>query len=175
MMSRTEVSDNVIQFHDRLAERVARTQPRDSRFRPGSVDGGGGDDDPPDMSEISDRVYRLEGAYDALKVVRPMTVAVVAILLTAAIGAIALLGVQVTRLDGQVARLDGKIDTNAERLNAKLDAIPQRLADEFRAMRAEMAAQTTAIASAVTASKQTPPQVLLVPVQPQQQQSPDKH
>jgi hypothetical protein len=167
------MTDNVIHFHDKLAEKIARSQPQEGRPAPGPVDGGGGDDDPPDMSEISGRIHRLEGAYDALKVVRPMTVAVVAILLTAAIGAIAFLGVQVTRLDGQITRLDGKIDANANRLNEKLDAIPQRLTDEFRAMRAEMAAQTTAIASAVTASKQTPPQVLLVPVQPQQQ-SPDK-
>jgi hypothetical protein len=59
--------------------------------------------------------------------------------------------------------LNTKIDANAARVNEKLDSIPQRLAEEFRAMRAEMSAQTAAIASAVTAAKQVPPQVLLIP------------
>jgi uncharacterized coiled-coil protein SlyX len=103
-------------------------------------------------SMADERLARLEGAYDALKVVRPMTVAVIAVLLTAAIGAIAFLGVQ-------VATTNSRID----RLNDKLDALPAKLNDELRAMRSDMAAQTSALANAITATKQQAPQVILVP------------
>jgi hypothetical protein len=138
---------------------------------------GGGDGDPPDMSEIGGRLSKLEGAYDALKVVRPMTLVVISLVLAVMIGGFAFVGTQLASVGGQVGRLDAKIDANAQRLetkidastaklNDKLDAIPQRLAEEFRAMRAEMSAQTSAIANAVTAARQTPPQVLLVPAQP---------
>ena len=106
-----------------------------------------------------------------------MTLAVVAVLLTAAIGSIAFLGVQITRLDGKIERIDGKIDADSQRLsariendsrqlNSKIDALPRQLADEFRAMRADTAAQVSAIANAVTAAKETPTQVILIPAQP---------
>jgi hypothetical protein len=97
---------------------------------------GGGGSDPPNMSD--ERLSRLEGAYDALKVVRPMTVAVLALLIAVMIGGFAFIGVQLVRIDG------------------KLDGIPQTLREEFRAMRAEMAAQTNAIANSITAARQMP-------------------
>src|ERR1700681_3400484 len=91
-----------------------------------------------------ERIARLEGSYDALKVVRPMTIAVVSILLAALVFVL------------------GFFATQLSALNSKVDAIPQRLSEEFRAMRLEMAAQTTAIATAITAARQmqsapTPP------------------
>ena len=44
-----------------------------------------------------------------------------------------------------------------------LENVGLMLAEEFRAMRAEMSAQTSAIAGSITAARQAPPQVLLVP------------
>jgi hypothetical protein len=112
-----------------------------------------GDDLQPDATDMADdRLSRLEGAYDALKVVRPMLMAVVSILLAVAIGTTAFLG-------SQVASTNSRID----RLGDKLDAIPARLNEELRAMRAEMTAQTSALANAITAAKQEPPQVILIP------------
>lgn len=48
-------------------------------------------------------------------------------------------------------RLDGKIAAQTDHLNARIETIPQRLSDEFRAMRAEMSAQTSAIANSIAA------------------------
>jgi len=48
-------------------------------------------------------------------------------------------------------------------VSGKLDGLSSKLSDEFRSQRSEMSAQTSAIANAVTAAKQQPPQVLLVP------------
>jgi hypothetical protein len=104
-------------------------------FGPVGVDSGGGGPDNPDMSD-PERLSKLEGAYDALKVVRPMTVTVLALLVAVMIGGFAFIGVQLVRIDG------------------KLDGIPQTLREEFRAMRAEMAAQTSAIANSITAARQ---------------------
>ena len=174
--------DNISDINEERLKRGLK-QFRDQR---GGADGGAGGNEPPNMNEASGRLSKLEGAYDALKVLPSVMLAVVALVLTVMIGGFAFLGTQVGSLVGQVGRLDGKIDGNAQRLNdrlesgnnrlessvanlnEKLNAVPQRLAEEFRAMRAEMSAQTSAIANAVTATRQTPPQVLLVPapVQP---------
>jgi hypothetical protein len=107
-----------------------------------------GDGGPHD-SDMNERIGRIEGNLEAQRIVKPMVLAVVSILFTVllavTLGGFAFLGVQVTAL------------------NTKVDAIPQRLSEEFRAMRADMSAQTSAIATAVTAAKQVPPQVILVP------------
>jgi phosphoglycerate-specific signal transduction histidine kinase len=112
------------------------------------------------MSDISGRLSKLDDGFDVLKVLISVMAAVM-------LGGFAFLGTQIARLDtkieGNTQRLNDKIDANYASLNSKIDAIPQRLAEEFRAMRAEMSAQTAAIANAVTAAKQVPPQVLLVP------------
>lgn len=121
------------------------------------------------MREITNRLSKLEGASDALKVVRPMAIAVISIVLAVMLGGFAFLGSQIARLDANTQRLDAKIDANAARVNEKLDAIPQQLAEEFRAMRAEMSAQTSAIAGSITAARQAPAQVLLVPAPTVQQ------
>jgi hypothetical protein len=119
-----------------------------------------GDDLQPDATDMADdRLSRLEGAYDALKVVRPMLMTVVAILLAAAIGSFAFLGSQVASISSRIDSIGNRID----RLGDKLDAIPSRLNEELRAMRAEMTAQTSALANAITAAKQEPPQVIVVP------------
>jgi phosphoglycerate-specific signal transduction histidine kinase len=111
----------------------------------------------------SERLTRLEGQIDALKVVRPMTIAVVSVVLAALVFLIGFLGLQVQATNAKFeARLD-QVDAKFVTLDAKIDAIPQRLEEEFRAMRAEMSAQTGAIAGAITATKQQAPQVIMIP------------
>jgi hypothetical protein len=113
---------------------------------------------PHDRSMADDRLSKLEGAYDALKVVRPMTITVIGIFLAALVFVL------------------GFLTTQLMATNAKIDAIPQRLSEEFRAMRAEMAAQTSAIANSITATRQaqppTPPQIIVIPA-PQPQPTPE--
>jgi hypothetical protein len=98
-----------------------------------------------------ERLAKLEGAYDALKVVRPMTVAVMAIFVAVMIGGFAFMGFQLVRIDG------------------KLDAMPQTLREEFRAMRSELAAQTSAIANSITAARQMQPPPAPTPPLPTKQ------
>ena len=113
------------------------------------------------------RVARIEGTVDALKVIKPLTIGVTALLAAVLVGAVAFFGVQVSRLDQKIEtnaqRLTDKIEANTQRINEKLNAIPQRLADEFRAMRAETASQTTAISSTIAAARQFQPQIFVVP------------
>lgn len=127
--------------------------------------------------ELRDRIAKLEASFDWMKVITTLSMAIM-------LGGFALLANQMlrleSRLDGRIDRLDGRIDrleAKADRLDtkmdginaslgAKIDAIPTRLSEEFRAMRAEMAAQTAAIASSVTAARAVQPQILVMPPTP---------
>jgi hypothetical protein len=110
--------------------------------------------------DIGERLVRVESGFDWIKVM-------LALIATFMISGFAFLGIQINRLDGKMERLDGKIDGLSSSLNAKLEAIPLRLSEEFRAMRAEMAAQTSAIANSITATRQeqppAPPQIIVIP------------
>ncbi len=104
---------------------------------------------PPHTPEMgNERLAKLEGAYDTLKVVRPMTLAVLGLFLAALVFVL------------------GFLTNQIHDLNTKVDAIPARLTEEFRAMRAEMAAQTSAIANSITATRQVQPQILVLPPSP---------
>lgn len=59
--------------------------------------------------------------------------------------------------------LSGKVDAQSAAMSAKIDAISTTITDEFRAQRADQAAQTSAVANAIAAAKQQPPIVLLQP------------
>jgi hypothetical protein len=83
---------------------------------------------------------------------------VIGIVAVIMIGGFGFLGFQLNRLEGRV-----------DRVETAVALIPARLSDEFRAMRAETAAQTSAIANSITATRQAqppPPQVIVIP-QPQ--------
>lgn len=127
----------------RLAEAEERSH-RASRL----VNGDGGPHTP-NMSDERERLARLEGAHDSMKVFRPFLMAVLSIFVAVFIGGFAFMGAQLVRID------------------SKIETIPQTLRDEFRAMRAELSAQTSALGNAITAARQmgtgTPP----VPEQPQ--------
>ena len=94
---------------------------------------------------------RLEGLKGAIEGTR-WVVGIVAVIM---IGGFSFLGLQINRLEGRVDRIDTSIA-----------AIPARLSEEFRAMRAEMAAQTSAIANSITATRQAQPpspQIIVIP------------
>ncbi len=114
----------------------------------------------PDMD--NERLAKLEGAYDTLKVVRPMTLAVIGIFLAAQVFVLGVLANQIRDVTSQIHDATGQIHD----LNSKVDAIPAKLSEEFRAMRAEMAAQTSAIANSITATRQVQPQILILPPTP---------
>lgn len=111
----------------------------------------------------AERLAKLEGQVDTLKVVRPMTLTVFGLGFAAVTFVLGYLATQVastnSKLDAAVTRFDAKFDS----VNAKFDALNQTLATEFRAQHADIAAQITAITSAITATKQQPPTMVLVP------------
>ena len=75
------------------------------------------------------------------------------------LGGFAFMGVQVNRLDGKI---DG-MGTRIESMGTRIDGVSRQLAEEFRAMRVETAAQTSAIANAITAARQIQPQIVVMP------------
>ena len=110
---------------------------------------------------VDARLSRLEGALEGLKASVDGTRWVIGIVALVMIGGFGFLGFQLNRLEGRV-----------DRVEIAIAAIPARLSDEFRAMRAEMAAQTSAIANSITAVRQAqplPPQVIVVPAPPPSQ------
>jgi hypothetical protein len=86
---------------------------------------------------------------------------VIGIFAVVMIGGFSFLGFQLNRLEGRVDRIESTVAS-----------IPARLSDEFRAMQQEMAAQTSAIANSITATRQAEPpapQIIVVPsLQPNQ-------
>lgn len=104
---------------------------------------------------VDARLARLEGALESLKTSIDGVRWVVGIVAVVMIGGFSFLGFQVNRLEGRI-----------DRIETAVAAIPTHLSEEFRAMRAEMAAQTSAIANSITAVRgaQPPtPQIIVVP------------
>lgn len=93
---------------------------------------------PPDIGEMDGRISKLEGAFDWIKV----TVSLIAAVL---IGGIAFIGVQITRVDGRISALSDQVNGLPEKVNANLRDL------------------TSTLSQAISASKQTPPQVILMP------------
>jgi hypothetical protein len=107
-------------------------------------------------ASVDARLEGLKGSIDSTRWV----VGIVAVIM---IGGFGFLGFQLSRLEVRV-----------DRIETAVAAIPARLSDEFRAMRAEMAAQTSAIANSITAVRQAqppPPQVIVIPA-PQPSEKP---
>ncbi len=138
---------------------------------------------------LETRISKLEGAYESLKVVRPLTVTVMGIGVAAIIGGFAFLGTQMSSLSGQIASLRGDMQTGfsairtemrEDRIAAETKSREDRIADkahldaqlaaikadttaQVNAINANTAAQIGAIANAIVAVKQQAPQVILVP------------
>ena len=88
--------------------------------------------------KLENEVHAIRGALDWAKIAFTILVAVV----------LASTGVLVT------------LNLNT---SSKVSGLSDKITEEFRAQRAEQAAQITAISSAVTAAKQQIPQVIIVP------------
>ena len=103
-----------------------------------------------DMDE--GRLSRLEGFIDGFRTVPQLAVTVFGIVM-GALAIVVTIGIfQLNSMSGRVKEVGDKVDT-----------IPRQLTDEFRAMRAETAAQTSAIATSITAARQMQPQIVVVP------------
>jgi hypothetical protein len=110
-------------------------------------------------ASVDARLESLKGSIDGTRWV----VGIVAVVM---IGGFSFLGFQLNRLEGRV-----------DRVETAVAAIPARLSDEFRAMRAEMAAQTNAIANSITATRQSqppPPQIIVIPAPQSGEKSPER-
>lgn len=110
---------------------------------------------PPQDPGMHERITKVEGAIDGLKhtqnIVWGGVVGVAGLMLAAAAIVVTLQFYVLSEVNG----------------------ITDKIAAEFRSMRAEQSAQTSAIANSITATKQQAPQVILVPapqVQPPPQQ-----
>jgi hypothetical protein len=116
-------------------------------------------------SSVDARLARLEGALEGLKASVDGTRWVIGIVAVIMIGGFSFLGFQLNRLEGR-----------ADRIETAITGVPARLSDEFHAMRSEMAAQTSAIANSITATRQAqpvPPQIIIVPT-PQPGEKPSR-
>ena len=130
----------------------------DDHFIKANLAEAGKDAHDPSM-ELRDRIAKLEASFDRMKVFMTISVAVT-------LGGFAFLGNQTVRLEGRMDRMESKLESRIDRIDTKVDAVPTRLSEEFQAMRADMAAQTAAIASAVTAARAVQPQIVVMPPAP---------
>lgn len=100
-------------------------------------------------------VSELKGTVDGMKHSQTMLAGVVGLSVAVMLGGFAILFAQINRAE--------------DNLGQQVDKLGDLMRQEFRAIRAEQSAQTSAIANAITATKQQAPQVILVPA-PQVQQ-----
>lgn len=130
----SEINLDLASQNNRLRDELAST----------SLKGGGGDGTSSGMNE--GRLAKLEGFVDGFRTVPQLAVTVFGIVMGA-------LAIVVTVGIFQLNDLSGRIKD----VGTKVDAIPRQLSEEFRAMRAETALQTSAIANSITAVRQMQP------------------
>jgi hypothetical protein len=108
------------------------------------------------IAHIERGISKLEGFIDGFRSVPQLAITTLSVVL----GAVALvLTVGIFVLSNMNSQIHD--------VGAKVDAIPKQLTEEFRAMRAETSAQTSAIANSITAARQFQPQIAVMPT-PQQ-------
>jgi hypothetical protein len=98
------------------------------------------------------RLIRLEGEFTGWR----FTMMAISITL---IAAVAFLGVQTTRIDAKLDRLDDRMRSGFAELRAEI-------ANQGQQLRGELTAQTSAIANSITAARsvtQPPPQIIILP------------
>ncbi|MBV8119372.1 MAG: hypothetical protein JO081_05465 [Alphaproteobacteria bacterium] len=116
---------------------------------------GGGNGAPPRSGSWLDWRASVDARLEGLKSAIESTRWVVGIIAVVVTGGFSFLGFQLNRIEARV-----------DRVEAAVAGIPARLSEEFRAMRPEMAAQTSAIASSITATREaqpSTPQIIVVP------------
>ncbi len=104
---------------------------------------------------IEDRLTKVEGFLDGFRSVPQLVLAAVGVMM-GALGVILTIGI--FSINSLSAQING--------VGTRVDAIPGRIAEEFRAMRVESAAQTSAITTSITAARQFQPQVIVMPLSP---------
>jgi len=102
----------------------------------GHIGGMGGDDGR--LSRLENEVHSVKGALDWAKIAFSILIVVV----VGGFGIMATVGFN---------------------LSSKMDSVLTRISDEFRSQRVDQAAQISAVANAIAATKQQVPQVILVP------------
>jgi hypothetical protein len=151
------VSNIDIEMLRRQLDRIEASRGAESTATRG---GSEGPPQPPDTwtgwrISVDARLSRLEGALEGLRGSVDGVRWIVAVVAAIMIGGFGFLGIQLNHLEGRV-----------DRVETAVAAIPVRLSDEFRAMRSELAQQTSAIANSITATRQAqplPPQVIVIP------------
>jgi len=126
-------------------ERRTRQLDQENQATQARLAGGGNGPHVPAV-EPAERLAKLETSVDWIKVIGAILMAAIGLLTAVTIAGFTFLATQTARLETRV------------------DAIPHQLSEEFRAMRAEMSAQTAAIANSITATKQVQPQIVVVPM-----------
>jgi hypothetical protein len=104
------------------------------------------------VGHIERAIAKLEGLIDGFKAVPQIAVTMLSVV-TAVFGIV--LTVEIFVLNS--------MNSQIRDVGARVDAIPKLLTEEFRAMRVETSAQTSAIANAITAARQFQPQVVVMP------------
>jgi outer membrane murein-binding lipoprotein Lpp len=134
---------------------------------------------------VEGRPARLEGLVERLRTSQTITFSAVAL-----VGAmlLALGSWTVIRIDGLAGRLDGKIDSLSARMDSRIDSLSARIdnlsgriegrldgftgniasvnskVDQLPAkINADLLALVTTLSQAITAAKQPPPQIILMP------------
>ena len=118
----------------------------------------GGNGGPPgsQLNDMHVRLAKLESDVSSFRWMLGLVPAIFALVAAILIGGFAFLGVQVTRMDGRVSTISTDVQSLPQKINSNLLDLTRTLAD------------------AITASKQAPPQVLMIPA-PQPPQAPPSH
>lgn len=118
---------------------------------PAGLEASNGGPHPPDMTDLSNRVSKVEGAVeglkgsiDALRIVIGALQWVIGILAIVIVGGISFVGFQILGTSNRVTALETKVDELPDKINSNLQNLTRTLSD------------------AITASKQQAPQVILM-------------
>lgn len=153
------MSDNVYNLYPGPDEKPGRVTGRSNEG--GAEEGGDdplatNDQRPHDPPMDNERLAKIEGILDGLRAVPQLAVTTLGIVM----------GVLAISVTIGIFELNS-VTNQIKEVGAKIDAVPKQITDEFRAMRAETAAQTSAIANSITAARQFQPQIVVMPT-PQQ-------
>jgi hypothetical protein len=120
-----------------------RAVPLEKAGAPNNLGAGSGGDD--GMDDMPQRVARLEGALDGLR--HNQTITFSAVALVSAI-VIAVSSYSLLKIDALGRRMDG--------VESRINELPAKISAELRDI-------NNTLAQAITAAKQTPPQVIVIP------------
>jgi len=123
--------DKTTEWSEALAERKRLDAPDGTGIVPPAP--------PTNVEQMSDRIYRLEGAFDWIKVSITIVSAV-------ALGGIAFVGIQINRFDSRMSAVSDKLDGRITILGDKVDVLPDKINANLRDI-------TNSLAQAITASK----------------------